>query len=243
MDYYISIKLDNNDVTSVITVKKSINEEDSKILFKIIEKISTDDADHTKSVANFLNDQIIDMMVKLNYKITYAELIITDRILLKFYEQRGPKGVNFTIIKKEFYYVNYNMIASSNFQLNLKGLIIPTMWVQGDSQRGYVLKKYYKQNQELMDEFKLNKLASNESINQEINNKSIDQENNSNEIPKNQIKLLRKSIIKKATKSDINITGFTIQFIDSLDDSEKSYIKTLSELKIKIMRSEIMKKK
>lgn len=244
IDYYIFVTLSNNDIISNITVKKTVNENDSKILIKIIDKISINDTSYTKPISKFLNDKIINMMVnELNYQIINAELIINEKMLLNFYKERGSKGINSNLIRLKFPHVNPSRIVSINFKLHVDGHIVPTRYVEGDLYGGYVLKNNFKDNQKLMEQNLKDKENKKFNSKDEIIQTTLKEKSDNIELSKNDQKTVRKQIIQKANKSDINIAGFTNNFIDSLDDKQKFYIKSLSELKIKIMKSEIMKKK
>ena len=65
-------------------------------------------------------------------------------------------------------------------------------------------------------------------------------ENSKNKLTKKIQKECRDNIILKATLEDLNKAGFKEEFINKLNENEKFYLKSLSDLQVKLMMNDVI---
>jgi hypothetical protein len=199
-------------------VDKELNDNEILIMKKIFSKAG-DENDITKPVIKFMNDNLLKIISDDDWKIIDGYFTMSYNHLLDEYK-KAKNGLKITDVVNKYKHISFSEINNVNFKMMIDGLVMPFGKLKD---RDYILKKYYKPHDE-----------------DEIIKKQ--QKTTDNGITKNDQKKFRSEIISTATTKDISKAGFKDDFINSLGDDQKMYIKSLSDLQIKIMRSEVVKR-
>jgi hypothetical protein len=224
MEFYLKIDLMRNQLKSLITVKKESSEE----LIKIIEKATSIDKDITAAINNFIADEELSFLISKGWKITDINFTISKEQLIKHYMKVKHHGTDISKINQEWPYIPNYEIGFVNTELLYNEIIWPTQNIKDSKLRGYVLKEHYDKNQE--------------EYCGATKSKNENKEEPKHDISKTQQKQLRNSIIEKASKNDICPSGFKKEFVDKLTKEEQKYLKIISNLQLKLMRSDVNKK-
>jgi len=249
--FLLRIRLEKDDLKSSLELRKEgVQEKDFSLLAKIIDKAFGGDVDVTKPLNKFLNNEELSFLINHGWLIKDAQFSISSSELLEYYEEKGPLGGIPQEAAERWPHVPSYEIGNVNTKiLYHEEKLCPTRYVSCNRRGGYVLKKYYKQNQELLRE--VDEKRRNDSVDEYMKNSSKKKSKvekiskpiiQKKSFTKSDQKKFRKLIIEKAEHKDTCNIGFKDEFISSLSEDEKSYMSSLSDLQTKLMRSEVLKK-
>lgn len=201
-----------------IEVSHSISDDNFKTLVKAINKVREKEVD-IKPLVKFLKNDELNYLIGNGWSVIDIEFIAHDSQILDLLEERKENGLSIEEAKKLLDHIPRSAILSTMLNLHLKDHTIPVRHVGENG--GYILKKY-------------NKQAKFDEPSKEPNKKE-------SSFTKLEAKKIRKSIIDKASRTDICEAGFKPDFIKLLDEKEQKYLNDISNLAIKLMRTEVSK--
>jgi len=240
VEFWVETTLNSNDDrTAKLEIRHSVSRHSFDTFIKTIYQARKKKV-NLAPLANFLNNDELKFFIDNEWKLTDIEFIIHRSQIIKLLKEAKENGLSMSQVKNKWPHVSHCFVSKSLLSLHLDGYIVPTRYAGENG--GYVLKELYEKNQEIGLEKKSITSSSNY---EDYNSNDIKQQTQPKKKPKHITKsegrILRKSIINKADKNSVCITGFKKEFIDNLTDREKEYLDSISDLAIKIMRSEVIK--
>lgn len=208
-----------DDRVAVLEICHSISDDNFNVLVKAINKIRREKVD-INPLVKFLKNNDLDNFINNKWSIQDIDFIVHRGQLIELLESH-KNGLSIEEIHDCWSHITRSSIGDALFKLHLDGLIIPVR--DAGKNGGYILKEYYKKQ-------KLDSPSSSPS-----------QSPKKEQFTKAESKQIRKNIINKANNSDICEAGFKPVFVESLSDKEKKYLNSISNLAIKLMRTEVAK--
>lgn len=251
MKFVLKINLSKEELNAIIDISKEIKDEDFGILIKVINKSSESDADITKPIEKFLSNNELTNLVNNGWKIVSQRFTLLPSDVINYFKSKKELGGFCNEIHNKFSYVSLSEVTSITTKLLYNNTLVPTRYVDCNEHGGYVLKEYFDENQKLYRSRTDSKKPWQNDPDTKQNepqqkhnetNRSVEKSKPKKQLTKNEQKESRNTIISRATKHDIDASGFKKEFISSLDENSVSYYASLSDLQIKIMRSEVLKK-
>lgn len=234
-EFRLKIKLVKEDLGATITVKKDVAEKDFETLVKVINKAKKSDIDLSPLI-NFLKSDDLNALTDLGWRINDAEFTISADDLLVYYEEQDIEGGSHHHAHEiKWPHISIAELGTAQFQLMMNEKITTAPYFRAG---GYVLKKLRDKHVSVIGERRRNKDVSIEPKKVEKSEPKVKKIT----LTKKEQSECRSNIIDKATLSDMNVGGFTNEFISALSEKERSYLSDLSNLQTKLMMNAVTKK-
>lgn len=237
-EFWLEVFMESSDGRRLrIEIKHSVKESSFNTFVKAIDKAKDSGLDLNPLVP-FLKNKEITFLHEQGWFIDDIEFYIHDSQALEYFKSQKEKGGTTSDAYENWWpHAPMNSIGSAFYRLHINKHVVPTR--NAGMSGGYVLNEYYKENQSVIKSYRdyAPKKAESPAVasDQIIPKKTFN-------LTKSEEKRVRSSIINKADKSSICEAGFKPEFVDKLSDVEKFYLDDISNLKLKLMRTEVAKK-